>query len=91
MESKVFGKKRRDDTNGGMVAAGNMEGQTPTRIVWWSVHHGVSTFGRLGQEELNSNDGIMVGSDVDMKTAHLVRVVDSILVGAKDGETQPVP
>jgi hypothetical protein len=68
-----------------MVAAGNMEGQTPTRIVWWSVHHGVSTFGRLiGQEELNSIDGIIVGSDVDRKTAHLVRVVDAILVGAAD-------
>ena len=77
---KVLGKKSRDDTNGGMVAAGNMEGQTPTRIVWWSVHHGASSFGRLGQEELNIIDGIIVGSDVDRKTAHLVRVVDSILV-----------
>jgi hypothetical protein len=31
---KVLGKQSRDNTNGGMVAAGNVEWWTPTRIVW---------------------------------------------------------
>jgi hypothetical protein len=79
---KVRGKKSRNTTNGGMVAAGNMEGQTPTRTVWWSAHHGASAFGMLGQDK--SIDGIMVGSDEDRKTAHLVRVFNSILAGAAD-------
>mmetsp|Transcript_9076 Transcript_9076/g.22502 ORF Transcript_9076/g.22502 Transcript_9076/m.22502 type:complete len:352 (+) Transcript_9076:1697-2752(+) len=81
---KIFRQQRSDDSNGTVVAACNVKGKPASGVVGWTVHHGVGTFGRHGQQKLDGIHGIIIGSDVNGQPSHLIRVVDTFLVGAVD-------
>mmetsp|Transcript_28965 Transcript_28965/g.85683 ORF Transcript_28965/g.85683 Transcript_28965/m.85683 type:complete len:272 (+) Transcript_28965:2039-2854(+) len=77
---EILRQEGRDDTDRGVIPAGNVQRQASPGVVGGAVDHRKCTLGRLGQEEFDGVDSVKLGSDVDRQTALVVHVVDALLV-----------